>query len=107
MTEVQATEKADRKTLWAVKSNFFARFKDFLSSYLHLKDNEIYQEIDGRSWKKMEKDVDINKALNQVMPRYKAKFVGLFEQDEDSDDEEESVEEDAHHDWITFKLLIL
>ena len=38
MNEDQASEKANMKTQWAVKRNFFARFKDFLSSYLHLKE---------------------------------------------------------------------
>ena len=45
MTEDQAGEKANTKTLWAVKRNFFARFKDFLLNYLRLKDDNTYQEI--------------------------------------------------------------
>ena len=45
MTEDQAGEKANAKTLWAVKRNFFARFKYFLLNYLRLKDDDTYQEI--------------------------------------------------------------
>ena len=45
MGEDQAKEKANRKTLWAVKRIFFNSYKDFLSSYLHLKDNDSHQDI--------------------------------------------------------------
>ena len=45
MSEDQATEKVNMKTQWAIKRNFFARFKNFLASYLHLKDDETYQDI--------------------------------------------------------------
>ena len=94
MTEDQAGEKADAKTLWAVKRNFFARFKDFLLNYLRLKDNDTYQEITSDVEEKIEKGVDINKALNRVIPRYKSKFEGLFIQDEESEEEEENEDDE-------------
>ena len=96
MSEDQAREKANMKTLWAVKRNFFARFKDFLSSYVHLKDDDTYQEIIGDLEEKMDKGMDINKALNRVVSRYKSKFTGLFHEEseeEDMDEEEEDDEE--------------
>ena len=38
--------------------------------------------------------MDINKALNQVIPRYKSKFEGLFVQDEESEEEEENEDDE-------------
>ena len=55
MSEDQATENANMKTQWAAKRNFFARFKDFLTSYLHLKDDEAYQDIVWDLEEKIEK----------------------------------------------------
>lgn len=94
MSEDEAKEKADMKTRWAVKRNFFARFKDFLCSHLHLKDDDTYQEITWDLAEKIEKGFDINTALNRVVPKYKSKFAGLFAQDEENDDEEDNEEEE-------------
>ena len=94
MSEDQAGEKANAKTLWAVKRNFFARFMDFLSNYLRLKDDETYQEITSDLEEKIEKGVDINKTLNRVISRYKSKFDGLFVQDEESEEEEENEDDE-------------
>ena len=74
MSEDQATEKANMKTQWAVKRNFFARFKDFLSSYLHLKDD---------------------KAINRIMAKHEAKFNALFQADDKEYDEESSEDKDS------------
>ena len=87
MNEDQASEKANMKTQWAVKRNFFARFKDFLSSYLHLKDDEAYQDIVWDIEDKMEKGMDINKAISRIMAKHEAKFSALFEADEEYDEE--------------------
>lgn len=99
MSEDQASEKAHKKTLWAVKRNFFARLKDFLSSYLHLKDDETYQEITFDLEEKIEKGADINKALDRIIPKYKSNFAGLFEQAEEidyvSDDDDDENEDDG------------
>ena len=94
MSEDQAGEKANAKTLWAVKRNFFARFMDFFLNYLRLKDDDTYQEITSDLEEKIEKGVDINKALNRVIARYKSKFEGLFVQDEESEEEENEDDEE-------------
>ena len=41
----------------------------------------------------MEKGMDINKALNRVIPRYKSKFTGLFHEDSEEEEEEEEESE--------------
>ena len=93
MNEDQASEKANMKTQWAVKRNFFARFKDFLSSYLHLKDDEAYQDIVWDIEDKMEKGMDINKAINRITAKHETKFSALFYPVEDEEYDEESSEE--------------
>ena len=96
MSENQAKEKANRKTLWAVKRHFFARMKDFLTSYLSLKDDDTYQEIVEDLQEKLEKGMDVNKAMSRVILKYQTKFDGLFEEndeDHDSDDEEDEENE--------------
>ena len=95
MSEDQATEKANMKTQWAVKRNFFSRFKDFLSSYLHLKDDEAYQDIVWDLEEKIEKGVDITKAINRIMAKHEAKFNALFQADDEEYDEESSEEKDS------------
>ena len=93
MSENQAKEKANRKTLWAVKRHFFARMKDFLTSYLSLKDDDTYQEIVEDLQEKLEKGMDVNKAMSRVIPKYQTKFDGLFEENaEDRSDDEEDEE---------------
>ena len=63
MAELQAKEKAKWKTKWAVKRIFFNNYKDFLSSYLHLKDNDTHQDIVEDLEERLNKDKDVNKAL--------------------------------------------
>tara|TARA_B110000881_G_C18536147_1_gene495903 strand:+ start:135 stop:872 length:738 start_codon:yes stop_codon:yes gene_type:complete len=94
MSESQAKEKADMKTLWSVKKNFFNTFKDFMYSYLHLKDDETYQEIELALEEKMKKGMDARKALNRVMPKYQSKFDGLFQCDEESDEDDQEEDDD-------------
>jgi hypothetical protein len=94
MSEDHAKEKADIKTLWAVKRNFFNNYKDFLSSYLHLKDNDIHQEIVEELEEKMEKNMDVNKALSRVISKYQPKFNGLFQQDEENDVQQDEENDD-------------
>ena len=88
MVELEANEKADWKTMWAVKRIFFNNYKDFLTIYLHLKDNDTHQDIVEDLEERLTKDKDINRAINRVIPRHKAKFDGLFQQDEEEDMEE-------------------
>lgn len=89
MSEDQAREKAERKTLWAVKKHFFNSYADFLFSYLHVKDDDTHQEIVDDIEEKLVKGIPVNKALNRVIPKYQARFDGLFQENEDSDGEEE------------------
>ena len=89
MDEDQAKEKANRKTLWAVKRIFFNTYKDFLSSYLYLEDNDIHQEIVEDLKEKIDdKGMALNKAINRVLPKHQAKFEGLFQHDEDDNQED-------------------
>ncbi len=85
MNEDQAREKADRKTHWVLKRIFFDKYMDFLSSYLHLKDDNTHQEVLEDIEEKVDKGMDINKALSRVMPRHHAKFKGLFYLQENED----------------------
>ena len=82
MSEDQAKDKANRKTRWAVKRIFFNNYKDFLSSYLRLKENDTHQDILEDLEQKLDRGMGINKALNRVMPEHQSKFEGLFQQDE-------------------------
>jgi len=79
----QAKEKAHRKTLWELKRIFFNRYKDFLSSYLYLKDNETHLEVVEELEDKIQKGMDVSKALNRVVPKHRSKFKGLFHSEED------------------------
>ena len=80
MDEDQAKDKANRKTLWAVKQIFFNSYKDFLADYLHLKDNDTHQEIFSDLEEKISKGVNVDKALNRVIAKHQSKFDGLFHQ---------------------------
>ena len=82
MDEDQAEDKADRKTLWAVKTTFFDIYKDFLSSNLYLEDNETHQVILEDLKEKVNKGMELNKALNRVLAKHRAEFRGLFLQNE-------------------------
>ena len=95
LTEEDANDKADRKMLWAVKRNFFARFKDYLSSNMRLKDNFTYQEVVEDLQERLDKGMDINKALRRVLLLHRSKFDALFETDEEEEEEEEDEEAEA------------
>jgi hypothetical protein len=90
LNEDQAKEKADRKTRWAVKRNFFDNYKDFLSSYLNLKGDDTHQEVLEDLEDKLDKGLDVNNALSRVMPKHQSKFDGLFQQDEEDDNESDN-----------------
>ncbi len=83
MNEDQAKEKADRKIRWAFKRIFFDKYMDFLLSYLHLKDDETHREVLEDIEERVDKGMDVHKALNRVIPRHQAKFKGLFHLEED------------------------
>ncbi len=84
MSEDEAKDKANRKIHWALKRILFDKYKDFLSSYLHLKDHITHLDILEELEEKLDKDMDINKALNRVMPKHETEFKGLFYQEEGS-----------------------
>ena len=89
MSESDAKAKANDKTLWAVKKEFFNKYKGFLVSHLHLKDNETHQGLIDSLEEKVDNGASVNRAVNRVMPKYHAQFEGLFQQDEDDNDDEE------------------
>ena len=93
MSEQDANEKAHRKIMWLVKRNFFDRFKDYLKNYIHLKDNDTYQEVLADLEEKLEKGMVVDKALRRVIPMHRTKFDALFTLDEE-DEEEEKDEDD-------------
>ena len=83
MSEDQAKEKANMKTLWAVKRIFFNKYKEFLSSYLYLENNDVHQALVEDLQEKLDKGTEVSKALSRVMPKHQMMFEGLFQQDED------------------------
>ena len=82
MDEDEAEDKANRKTCWAVKRIFFDNYKDFLSSYLHLEENETHQVILADLKEKLDKGMEVDKSLDRVMAKHHADFFGLFQHDE-------------------------
>lgn len=92
MGEDQARDKANRKTLWAVKKLFFNKYKDFVLSYFGLKDNETHQDIVEDLNEKVNKGTKPCKALNRVMAKRHAEFLGLFQPDAAEDNLGDSVE---------------
>ena len=68
MSEYLARKKATQKTLWAVKRVFFDNYKDFLLSYLHLKENDTHQEIVDDLEDKIDKGFHPSKAVDGVIP---------------------------------------
>ena len=87
MSEEDAREKAKVKTMWAVKRCFFHKYKNFLFSHLHLKDNVIHEELVADLEAKMAKGMNIDKAFSRVIPRHAHEFTVLFNQDDDTDEE--------------------
>ena len=82
MDEAQAKEKANRKTLWAVKRIFLNNYEDFLSSYLHLKDDDTHLDIVEDIEEKVNNGMEVSTAVNRVVAKHQAKFDGLFQQDD-------------------------
>ena len=94
MNEEDANDKDDRMILWAVKRNFFAGFKDYLSRYMHLKDNDTCQEIVEDLQEMVDKGMDVNQGLSRVIPMHQTKFDALFEPDESEEEETSGDNED-------------
>ena len=87
-----AREKAYAKTLWAIKRDFFDNVETYLIQNVHLRDDDVFQEIVGDIDEKMEGGMDLIKAVKRVLPKYKHQFASLFEYDPESipEDEEDS-----------------
>ncbi len=62
-SEDQARDKAEMKTLWAVKKHFFDNYKGFLINYMSLRDNDAHGDVVCEIEHKMEKGVAVNKAV--------------------------------------------
>ena len=94
MDEEDAREKAHEKILWLVKRIFFDHYTTYLSQNLHLKDNEIHQEIMDDLEEKTDKGMDVDRSIKKTMVQHKAKFDQLFEYDETEEEEEDEEEEE-------------
>jgi uncharacterized protein YoaH (UPF0181 family) len=92
MDDELAKEKANVKTLWAVKRYFFESYETFLSLGIHLKDDDTHQEIMDDIEEKIDKGVSEGKAIKRVIAKHRAKFEGIFqrEEDEEMEDNEDS-----------------
>ena len=92
MNEEEAKEKAHLKTVWAVKRIFFDHYKTFLSLNLHLKDDDTHQDIMAELEEKTDEGMNIGKALKRSMATHRSKFDGLFEYDENEEEDEQEDE---------------
>ena len=90
MENEQAKEKAFIKTSWAAKRVFFKQFGVFLWNYIQLTDDDTYQEMIDDIEEKINKDIDISKAIKGVIVKHKSKFDGLFQYDDEQEEEMES-----------------
>ena len=82
MDEDQAKDKANLKTLWAVKKIFFNKYKEFLLYNYFLEDNKTHEDIVEDLKEKVDKGMRPGKAVDRVMPKHHAEFLGLFHLDE-------------------------
>ena len=100
MSEQRAREKAYERTLWAVKSDFFDTYEEFLAATIHLEDDGTHQEVIADIEEKMRRGLDTRKAVKRVLPKYKHQFESLFEyksdDEDDSDADSESLEDSRY-----------
>ena len=92
MNPDMAKEKAYLKTVWAIKREFFDEFRSFLRNYAHLKDDDVYSEITDDLEAKIDKGVNVDKAVKRTLAKYRSKFDGLFQYDDEEEEEEEEQE---------------
>ncbi len=97
MSEDQARDKAEMKTLWAVKKYFFNNYKDFLINNMNLQNNDTHSDVICEIKDKMEKGVQVNKAVSRAISKYQAQFDNLLQQEEEEVNEEG--EEDQETQW--------
>ena len=75
------------KTLWSVKKFFFERYETFMGRYFQLKEDDTYLDMVADIEEKIDKEVQLDKAIKRVMIKYRDKFDPLFQEDIESDDE--------------------
>ena len=90
-----AKEKAYLKTVWAIKRDFFDQYKAFLRNYARLKDDDVYTEMTDDLQEKMDKGIDVDKAVKRTVTKHESKFDGLFQYDDEDDEEEENATEEG------------
>jgi len=93
-----AKEKAYLKTVWAIKRDFFDQYRGFLRNYAHLKDDDVYAEMTGDLEEKIDKGIDVDKAVKRTVTKHESKFDGLFQYDDEEDEEEEDATEEGDED---------
>ncbi len=94
MSEDQARDKAEMKTLWAVKKHFFDNYRDFLINYMNLRDNDAHGDVVCEIEHKMEKGVAVTKAVSRAISKYQAQFDNLLQQEEEEEANEDEEEEE-------------
>ena len=93
MDEEDAKEKAHVKVLWAVRRTFFNLYSKFLQDNLSIGEDVTHQEIMSDLEEKVENGKNVRKAVQRVLAKHGVKFEGLFQyQDEDEDDSEEDMD---------------
>ena len=76
--EENAIDKANMKTLWSVKKFFFERYETFMGRYFQLKEDDTYLDMVADIEEKIDKEVQLDKAIKRVMIKYRDKFDPLF-----------------------------
>lgn len=80
MNKKKAKKMADTETLLAVKKNFFVNYKNFLTSYLHLKDDDTHKEILVDIEQKIDDGLTIFNAVSRVVNKHQTNFDALFQE---------------------------
>ena len=93
MDEEEAKEKAHVKVLWAVKRTLFDLYSNFLQQSVYLGGVDINHEIMSDLTEKVQNGMNLRKAVKRVLARQGPQFEGLFQyQDENDDDSEEETD---------------
>ncbi len=95
MSEDQARDKADMKTMWAVKKHFFDNYKNFLINYRNLRDNDAHGDVVCEIEDKMGTGLQVNKAVSRAISKYRAQFDNLLQQEEEKEAREEGEDEES------------
>ena len=93
MSEEEAKEKAHEKVLWTIKKNFFDQYATFVWHTIHLENDETHQDILLEVEEKMEKGVNVRRAIKRVIGKHKPEFEELFLYESEDEDEDASEED--------------